>query len=124
MKIRRSRADFPYGLTRRELFRTTTAAACLSMGALDTRANPLGLPIGCQTYPVRHKIATDFPGTIQLLAAAGVQTIELCSPQGYAKAGFAAVAQYKGAALPRLLGNLNVKCQSSYFSTRELREDL
>ena len=36
----------------------TAAAAFLSMGALDTHANPLGLPIGCQTYPVRHKSAT------------------------------------------------------------------
>jgi hypothetical protein len=26
-------------------------------------ANPLGLPIGCQTWPVRSMIAKDFPET-------------------------------------------------------------
>src|SRR3954451_20114530 len=124
MEIRHPRADSPSGPSRRNLFQTAIVAACFSVRALDTRASPLGLPIGCQTYPVRRQIATDFPGTIRQLSAAGFQTIELCSPQGYAKAGFASLAQYKGAALPRLLGDLNVKCQSSHFSMRELREDL
>src|SRR5437867_5509176 len=70
-------------LSRREFLRNaaTTAAAAgfLSANALDLRANPLGLPIGCQTWPVREMIAKDFPGTIKQLAAAGFQTIELCS---------------------------------------------
>ncbi|MDQ2712381.1 MAG: sugar phosphate isomerase/epimerase [Acidobacteriota bacterium] len=82
------------------------------------------MPIGCQTYPVRKMIATDFPGTIKQLSSAGFQTIELCSPKGYAKAGFAEVSQYRGAVLPRMLGDLNVKCHSSHFSIQELREDL
>jgi hypothetical protein len=45
-------------------------------------ANPLGLPIGCQTWPVRAMIAKDFPGTLKQLVAAGFLTIELCSPVG------------------------------------------
>ena len=36
-------------------------------GRADLRANPLGLPIGCQTWPVRKMIAQDFPGTIKSL---------------------------------------------------------
>ena len=60
------------------------AAGVLSAGVLELRANPLGMPIGCQTWPVREMIAKDFPGTIKQLAAAGFQTIELCSPVGYA----------------------------------------
>jgi hypothetical protein len=54
------------------------------------------MPIGCQTYPVRKMIAKDFPGTIKQLAEAGFQTIELCSPVGYADSGFAGLAKYKG----------------------------
>jgi len=36
------------------------------------------------------------PGTIKQLAAAGFQTIELCSPVGYADSGFAGLAKYTG----------------------------
>ena len=61
----------------------TAAAGFLSTGAIDLRANPLGMPIGCQTWPVREMIAKDFPATIKELAAAGFETIELCSPVGY-----------------------------------------
>ncbi|PYU76620.1 MAG: hypothetical protein DMG49_01180 [Acidobacteria bacterium] len=61
------------------------AAGFVSVRALELRANPLGMPIGCQTWPVRAMIAQDFPGTIKQLAEAGFQTIELCSPVGYAE---------------------------------------
>jgi len=96
----------------------------LSAGARELRANPLGMPIGCQTYPVRNMIAKDFPGTIKQLAEAGFQTIELCSPVGYADSGFASLAKYKGAELRKIFGDLGVKCESSHFDIGELRKDL
>jgi hypothetical protein len=37
-------------------------------------ANPLGLPNGCQTWPMSKMIAKDFPGTLKQLAAAGFQS--------------------------------------------------
>src|SRR3954454_1437364 len=111
-------------LSRRELFKNTAAATSIPLTALSLRANPLGMPLGCQTYPVRTMIAADFPGTIRQLASAGFQTVELCSPKGYAKAGFAGLAQYKGPELTKLLGDLNVTCHSSHFNMRELRDDL
>jgi len=57
--------------------------------------------IGCQTWPVRESIAKDFPGTIKTLAAAGFQSIELCSPIGYADSGFAGLAKYSAAELKK-----------------------
>jgi sugar phosphate isomerase/epimerase len=105
------------------LLNTTAAASALAASASLLRANPLGMPIGCQTYPVRQSIARDFPGTIKQLAAAGFQTIELCSPVGYADGGFAPVGKYKGAELKRMLGDLGVTCISSHFSIQELRKD-
>jgi sugar phosphate isomerase/epimerase len=108
--------------SRRQLLKAA-AALCVTT-PMNLLADPLGMPIGCQTYPVRKMIASDFPGTIKQLSTAGFQTIELCSPQGYAKAGFASVAQYKGAELPRMLGELNIACHSSHFSMKELRDDL
>jgi len=101
---------------------TATAASFLAAaGALRLRANPLGMPIGCQTWPVRDMIAKDFPGTIQQLAAAGFQTIELCSPVGYADSGFAGLAAYKGAELRKILHDAGVTCVSSHFGIEELR---
>jgi sugar phosphate isomerase/epimerase len=69
-------------------------------------------------------IAADFPGTIKQLADAGFQTIELCSPVGYADAGFGGIAKYKGAELRKIFSDLGVKCQSSHFDIKELRENL
>jgi sugar phosphate isomerase/epimerase len=99
------------------------AAGFLSTGALELDANPLGLPIGCQTWPVRQMIAKDFPGTIKTLAGAGFQAIELCSPYGYADSGFADVGKYSGAQLRRILSDAGVTCISSHFGLDELRKD-
>ena len=97
------------------------AGILAAAGALRLNANPLGMPIGCQTWPVREMIAKDFPGTIKQLAAAGFQSIELCSPVGYADSGFAGLAKYKGAELRKILGDAGVPCVSSHFQIEELR---
>ncbi len=111
-------------LSRRGFFKNAAVAGLLSSGALKLRANPLGLPIGCQTYPVRSMIARDFPGTLKQLADAGFQEIELCSPVGYADSGFGVLAKYKGPELRRILGDLNLKCESSHFGIDELRKNM
>lgn len=113
-------------ISRREFIKTTaayTVAGFLSTGALELHANPLGLPIGCQTWPVREMIAKDFPGTIKQLSSAGFQTIELCSPFGYSDSGFAGLAKYKGAELRKILTDAGVSCISSHFGIEELREN-
>jgi sugar phosphate isomerase/epimerase len=99
------------------------AAGLLATGALELRANPLGMPIGCQTWPVRDMIAKDFPGTIKQLADAGFQTIELCSPVGYADSGFAGLAKYSGAEIRKIMSDAGVTCFSSHFGIEELRKD-
>lgn len=99
------------------------AAGLISAGAMELHANPLGLPIGCQTWPVRDMIAKDFPGTIKTLAAAGFKTVELCSPIGYSDSGFAGLAKYKGAELRKILSDAGVSCVSSHFGIKELRDD-
>ncbi len=86
-------------------------------------ATPLGLPIGCQTWPVREMIAKDFPGTIKQLADAGFQTIELCSPVGYADSASPASPNTTGTELRRILGDAGVTCVSSHFGIQELREN-
>jgi sugar phosphate isomerase/epimerase len=114
-------------MSRREFVKSAAthaaAAGFISAGGLELRANPLGMPIGCQTWPVREMIAKDFPGTIKQLAAAGFQTIELCSPVGYADSGFAGLAKYTGTELRKILDAAGVTCVSSHFGIKELREN-
>lgn len=110
--------------SRREFFKKTAMAGLLAAAARQLRANPLGLPIGCQTYPVRRMIGQDFPGTIKQLAAAGFQSIELCSPVGYSDSGFGVLAKYKGPELRRIFNDIGVTCVSSHFDIKELRKDL
>src|SRR6266852_9668919 len=114
-------------MSRREFVKRSAthaaAAGFISAGGLELRANPLGMPIGCQTWPVREMIAKDFPGTIKQLAQAGFQTIELCSPVGYADLGFGGLAKYSGTELKRILGDAGVTCVSSHFGIEELRKN-
>ena len=114
-------------MSRREFVKNAAMCAAtggfVAAGSPELRANPLGMPIGCQTWPVREMIAKDFPGTIKQLAAAGFQTIELCSPVGYADNGFAGLAKYSGAEIRKMLADAGVSCVSSHFGIEELREN-
>src|SRR6202522_1113886 len=114
-------------ISRREFLKSaatyTAAAGVLSASGLELRANPLGMPIGCQTWPVREMIAKDFPGTIKVLADSGFQTIELCSPVGYADSGFAGLGKFKGSELRAIVQDAGLTCISSHFSIEELRRN-
>lgn len=114
-------------ISRRDFVKSAATAAAVagivSMGGSELMANPLGLPIGCQTWPVRQMIAKDFPGTIRELATAGFQTIELCSPVGYADNDFSGLAKYSGVELRKILADAGVACVSSHFTIEELRKD-
>jgi sugar phosphate isomerase/epimerase len=103
--------------TRRQFLQQAATAAALTM-APALWADPLGLPIGCQTYPVRTSINPDFAGTMKSLSAAGFQTIELCSPFGYKD--FSSLAQYKPRELRRKLNDFGLTCISAHFDTDEL----
>ncbi|MGH9541292.1 MAG: sugar phosphate isomerase/epimerase family protein [Terriglobales bacterium] len=108
-------------LSRRQFLEVAAGAGLLAATAGPLRANPLGLPIGCQTYPVRQMVARDFPAALATLRRAGFQSIELCSPVGYEE--FRGLAKYKGAELRRILADHGLICISSHFGIEELRAD-
>lgn len=114
-------------ITRRTFCKVASTQAAvlglLSSGVLKLHANPLGLPIGCQTWPVREMIAKDFPGTLKTLAAAGFQSIELCSPAGYSDNGFGGLTKYKGSELKKIINDAGLTCVSSHFGMDELRQN-
>jgi len=110
------------GISRREFLKkaaTDTAVAGLfAAGAAELRGNPLGLPIGSQTYPHRGMVRQDFPGLMKLLASIGVERIELCSPFGYDEfSGLADAHQ-----VSRIITDHGLKCESGHFGMKELRQ--
>src|SRR2546422_1273621 len=110
-------------LSRREFLRKTAAdavvAGVVAASVAELRANPLGLPIGSQTYPHRAMVKQDFPGLMKQLAALGIQKIELCSPVGYAD--FSGLAN--GTEVRKILSDHGLTCESAHFSMKELRQD-
>ena len=81
------------------------------------RANPLGLPIGSQTYPHRQRIKScDFAGLCADMAALGIGRIELCSP-GYEEF----VSLSDGKQTRKIIQDHGLQCPSSHFDLEELR---
>jgi sugar phosphate isomerase/epimerase len=109
-------------MSRREFLRR--AAACsgaagfLAANAAELGANPLGLPIGSQVYPLRSMLK-DCPAFVKKMAEIGVTRLELCSPIGYGP-DFAALAS--GDEVGKILADHGMKAESSHFTMRELRD--
>ncbi len=113
-----SRRDFLSGSA------AVAAAGYFSGGALDLRADPLGMPIGCQTYPVRDALGKDFEGTLTQLAGIGYRAIEMCSPKGYEKAGYGPLVGMKASDMRQKIHSAGLACESCHFQFRELKENL
>jgi sugar phosphate isomerase/epimerase len=112
-------------ISRREFLNTAaTASALIGCAAVAggpmLEASPLGLPIGSQTYPHRQMIRDgDFAGLLKTLKSIGVDTIELCSPFGYAE--FSSLSDAKSA--KAMISDHGLSCESSHFGLRELRDN-
>lgn len=97
---------------------------CLAASAMKLEANALGLPIGCQTFPLRETIGKDFEGTLHQIAGGGFQMIELCSPTSFARDGFGPLVNLGPAKIRDMIRNAGLGCISSHFRFTELKEQL
>lgn len=100
--------------TRRELLGAALAAMVME-------AAPLGMPMGCQLYPVRDRIPSDFEGLLKELHGIGFRTIETCSPPGYQKSGFTALESRSAAEIKKSMQAAGLRCTSCHYPLRELR---
>lgn len=100
------------------------AAGYLMRVGTRLRANPLGYPIGCQTWPFRETIGKDFDGTLRRISADGYQTIEMCSPPGYERYGFGPLTSLKASEMRSTIQASGLKCESCHFGFAELKEHL
>lgn len=98
------------------------AAPAALAAARALHADPLGMPIGCQTWPVRADMAKDFEGTLRSLAGIGFKTIEMCSPPSYAD--FRPLASLTAAQMRKTIEGAGLRCESCHYQFRELKENL
>ena len=113
-------------LSRRTFLTETTMSAALTAALASQtnalRASPYGWPIGCQTFPLGKLIDQDFPGTMKMLADAGLQSIELCSPwYSEHNFGFGSLNKISAAEFNKVLSDVGLKCFSSHVDMTELR---
>ncbi len=108
-------------LSRREFL---AAAGYLAATASHLRANPLGMPIGFQSWSVQQLLQKDFDGTMKMMAEAGFQSMELCSPPGYRQFGFGVLMDLKGAELRQKINAAGLTCESCHYQWNELKTSL
>ena len=100
------------------------SAAALAGAAIELNANPLGMPIGCQSYIFRDTIGKDFQWTLKKIAGFGFQGIEMCSPAGYVQSGFGPLMDLKTTEIRHMIHDAGLDCVSSHFTFPELKEHL
>lgn len=114
--------------TRRQFIRKSGAAlasaALLSQLPVNMFAGaPAGekRPFGFQIWTINKDLRSDFPGTLKKMAAMGYTQVEMCSPLGY---GFKTLNEMSGSEMRKIIEDAGLICNSSHFTSRELREDL
>jgi len=110
--------------SRRDFLHAGTVGAAATLFRRTMGAAPLGLPVGCQVFPIREQLANDLDGTLRQIAAIGYEVIEFCSPPGFVKTGFEPLVGLKAAELRRRIGDAGLRVVSCHYQFRELRESL
>jgi len=82
---------------------------------LFAAAKFVNIPVGFQTYPVKDRMAKDFPGTMKEMAGLGYNITEMCYPADYAQGGFGWAKDMKAAEIKKVIEDAGLKCPSSHF---------
>ena len=78
--------------------------------------------IGFQSWIVREEIGKDLAGTLKKMGAMGYNSIEMCSPPGYAKLGFGPLEKLSATEMKTIFKDNGFKCASCHYGLGELRD--
>ena len=78
--------------------------------------------IGVQTWVIKDELSKDFSGTLKKMGAMGFNSIEMCSPPGYAKAGFGPLQHLSAKELKKMINDAGFTCVSCHYGLSELRD--
>jgi sugar phosphate isomerase/epimerase len=101
-----------------------TAGGYLAAAVSRLKANPLGMPIGFQSWSVQKLLQNDFDGTMKEMAALGFESMELCSPPSYRMFGFGGLVGLTGSQLREKINSAGLKCESCHYQWGELKKSL
>jgi sugar phosphate isomerase/epimerase len=87
-------------------------------------AKPKRMPIGFQVWTIKDQLVNDFPGTLKKMAGLGYESLEMCSPPGYADSGFGPLMKLKAKEMKQIINDAGLICVSSHYGMNELREHL
>jgi sugar phosphate isomerase/epimerase len=102
-----------------------SGAAALSLlpGTILAAARGVNFPLGFQTFPIREKLAGDFPGTLKAMAAQGYKITEMCSPKGYATLGYGSLVSLKATEIKTIINDAGLDCPSCHFGPNEFSDE-
>lgn len=78
--------------------------------------------IGFQSWVMREELGKDLTGTLTKMAAIGYNSMELCSPPGYARMGFGPLQDLSARELKRKINDAGFTCVSCHYGFSELKE--
>ena len=114
-------------MNRRRFISNTTLAATAAFSLpqqLLAAARYKDIPLGFQSWPIKDRLAKDFPGTLQTMAGMGYKLIELCSPAGYKTIGFGFLAGMPAADIRHTIESAGLHCPSCHFGFPELTDHI
>ena len=81
-------------------------------------------PLGFQVWTVKDQLIKDFPGTLKMMAKLGYQTVEMCSPPGYADSGFGPLMSMKAKEMRKIVQDAGLELVSTHYGYGELKNNL
>lgn len=78
--------------------------------------------IGFQSWAIKDELAKDLSGTLKKMGALGFNSIEMCSPPGYAKYGFGPLQDLSAKELKSKFKDAGFTCISCHYGFSELKE--
>jgi len=105
-------------------FGSVIAAARMPFSISLSPPGVVTMPIGFQSWIVREKISTDFPGTLKMVSGMGYKSIEMCSPVGYEDLGFGGLLKFKPEELKKIINDTGLAWPSTHYGMDELRKNL
>jgi sugar phosphate isomerase/epimerase len=113
-------------VTRRKFIQTgLTAGAAVTLApylnGFATTPGILPAPLGFQSWTIRETLTKDFAGTLKRMAGYGYKSIEMCSPQGYAKYGFGPLEHLKAKEMKQIINDAGMTCVSCHYIFHEFK---
>lgn len=78
--------------------------------------------IGLQSWVIKDDLAKDFRGTLKKINALGYNSIEMCSPAGYADYGFGPLQHMGASEMKGILRDAGFACESCHYVFSELKD--